>query len=305
MLRRGVSLVLLLSAAAGAAVLPAQLGSNARATDAPLQIGTDKTIWDEYGLTAAEQASYGRFTITAYRFKDPTGAWAASEWLSAIPFGNYVVACSGECPASAQLIKWLTGWTPAGLDQGPYPLLSGWLPSAGLVPHSQRYILGPASLAAFAPKIPAAAAGFEFSAEAQAAQYRRGGHDETLIVFSYPTPGIARQQLAKLANVSGATTKRDGPLVAIVFGAPDLTLARQLLAGVSYTASVTTDEPLPLRITPQSAVQLVLAGMKLAGILLLFCLFSGLLFGFIRVLTDRLGHRSEEDAFVVLHLGDR
>ena len=305
-----LSLILLSSACIGAATLPDRLAPNKRQTDEPLQVTADKPIWDEYGLTAAEQASYGPFTITAYRFKDPTGAFAASEWLAAketaaMPLGNYVVTCSGNCPAPPQLTQRLAGWTPPGINHGPYPLLPSWLPAAGVVPHSERYVLGPASLAAFAPRIPAEAAAFQFSPEAQLATYRRNSHDEILVVFSYPTPGIARQQLARLSNVSGVTSKRNGPLVGLVFDAPDLNAARQLLNGVGYSAAVTSNQPMPLRITPQSAAQLVLAGMKLAGILLLFCLFSGLLFGLVRVLSRRFGQQNADESMVVLHLGDR
>jgi hypothetical protein len=310
MLRRGLILLFLFSAGIDAAALPDRLGTHPRQTDEPLQVTADKPIWDEYGLTTAERASYGSFTVAAYQFKDPTGAFAASEWLAAkealaMPVGNYVVTCSGDCPALPQLTQQLAGWTPPGINHGPYPLLPSWLPVAGVVPHSERYILGPASLAAFAPRISAEAAAFQFSPEAQLATYRRNNHDEILVVFSYPTPGIARQQLARFSNVSGVTSKRTGPLVSLVFDATDLNAARQLLNGVGYSAAVTSNQPMPLRITPQTATQLVLAGMKLAGILLLFCLFSGLLFGFVRVLTRRFGQQNADEAMVVLHLGDR
>ena len=37
-----------------------------------------------------------------------------------------------------------------------------------------------------------------------------------MLIFNYPTPNIARQQLAEFEKLSGAVAKRSGPMVAVV-----------------------------------------------------------------------------------------
>ncbi len=287
------------------AILPDHIGPAQRTSDQPAQFPADHAIQHEYGLAAAEQAAYGPLSLTAYQFGDPTGAFAASQVLgpTAILDGNYVLTCSGHCPPPRDL-PGLVGSLPK-LYRGPYPMLSGWLPKSGLVPGSARYVLGPASLAAFAAPVPASAAAFQFSTEAEVARYRRNGIENTLVLFSYPSPGIARQQMAQLAKVSGVTVRRNGPLVAVVLESSDSKSAQQLLDAIGYSAAVTENQPIPLKISPQSAVRMVLAGFQLAGILLVFCLFSGLLFGFIRVVSRRLGAADAGEAIVALHLSDK
>jgi len=304
MLRRVITAICFAALTASAAILPDHLGPDARTADQTATFPANKAITDEYGLAAAEQASYGRYSITAYQFRDPTGAFAASKLVQgAILDGNYLLQCKGRCPAEQQLTALLANLPK--LYRGPYPMLPDWMPAGGMVAGTDRYILGPASLASFAPRIPASVAGFQFSAEAEVAQYRRNRAQETLALLSYPSPSIARQQVKELANVAGATVQRDGPLVAVVFDAPDLNSARELLAGLRYRASVTQNEPMPLQLSPQSAAKMVLSIFELAGILLLFCLFSGLLFGFGRVVSRRLGSQNGDEPMVLLHLTDK
>src|SRR5665213_1287676 len=58
-------------------------------------------LWAEYGQDGIETGDYGPFAVTAFRFKDVTGAYAASLDSSAkgaIRVGNYLVRCQGKCP---------------------------------------------------------------------------------------------------------------------------------------------------------------------------------------------------------------
>src|SRR5579863_1556516 len=78
-----ISLVLPLLAAS--AIWPENLGNLHRTSAHPVAPTADQAIWDEHGLQEAETAQYEtsgeKFTATAYRFQDPTGAMAGFEWL--------------------------------------------------------------------------------------------------------------------------------------------------------------------------------------------------------------------------------
>jgi hypothetical protein len=188
---RSLILAAIFVSSACAAIWPEQLGKYQRKSAEPM--GTTQS--DEYGLEAVERADYGAFQVTASRFRDVTGAYAASldaSGKSAFRVGNYLVACQGKCS------KDLPDLADAGLphvSHGSLPTLGTYFPSKNLLPRSERYILGPVGLAANAPEIPVAAALFDDGTEAQLARYRTPGGPVTLVIFSFPTPSLARQQV--------------------------------------------------------------------------------------------------------------
>jgi len=255
----------------------------------------------EYGLDSAEQADYGTFRASALRFKDPTGAYAGSlADPGSIRIGNYVVTCHGQCPKNFAA---LAAASLPHISHGAVPALSDYFPSKGLVPDSERYILGPASLASAAPEIPADAAKFDFSTEGQMARYRTAAGPATLAVFSFPTPSLARQQLAEFQKIAGATAKRTGPLIAVAIGSP--AESAKLLRGIQYEGSVEENEkpPVkPLELKPESAGKMVLAILSLAGILLTFCLLSGLAVGGTLRLARKFGYSGAEGSLITLHI---
>ena len=91
----------------------------------------------------------------------------------------------------------------------------------GLIPNSERYILGPVSLARFEPRIAPSLAAFHLGTEAQLGRYRTPKGDLTLAIFSYPTPNIARERQEEFPKVPGTIAKRSGPLVGVVVQPPD------------------------------------------------------------------------------------
>lgn len=311
-LQPGSSLALIVFAffltSASAAILPPRLGPHNKATSSPVQTSQNQQLWSEYGFVSAENSSYGPFRLTLYQMKDPTGAFAAAQWLKSTDpgvnlIGNYVYSCSGKCPPAAQLQTWLASLP--NLSHASYPNLDAHLPAKDLVPGSKRYILGPASLAQFEPRIPAASVGFDFSPEAQIAKFKNSqGEPTTLALFSYPTPGIARQQATALAKLPDAVVKRAGPIIALALG--NKAASDHLLSQIGYTATVSTDDqPLPLVITPQSAGQMILAICTLAGIVLGFCLVSGLIFGGFRIVSRKFGYSDAGTPYTTLHLTDK
>jgi len=296
-------LIFILTSSANAAIWPDHLGPTQRISAAPADPTTNPEIWKEYGLQATERADYGGFRATAYRFKDTTGAFAAAQWLQANTLGNYVISCAGKCPPMPQLKEWLAASKPAGLSRAAYPTLDTYLPAKELIAGSKRYIYGPAALAQFEPRVPASAVAFDFSTEGQLAKYRTPKGEATLALFSYPTPMIARQQLAVFESIPGAAAKRTAALVAVVF-APDQT-ARGLLSQIDYQASISMDQVPPLVLKPESAAKMLLGIFSLAGVVLVFCALSGLAFGLIRVLARKFGHLDANDTMITLHLADK
>ncbi|MDQ6758278.1 MAG: hypothetical protein M3Z32_00260 [Acidobacteriota bacterium] len=281
-----------------AAIWPEHLGPFTRVSAEPVP---GSALAQEYGFKAAEKADYGAFQVTAAQFNDPTGAYAASLETSSLRTGNYVVTCAGKCPKD---LASLSQGLPR-VSQAPLPVLPTYLPSQGLVPHSARYILGPASLNAFAPELPPGPAAFQFGTEAALGHYGPTSAPETLAIFSYPTPQIARQQAAEFQKIPGAVVKRTGPLVAVVPSPKSTETAAKLIAPIDYRASVSRDEKPPVIVRPASVGNMLIAIFKLAGIVVTFCVLSGLVFGVLRFLAGRFGGPGAQGAMTVLRLSDK
>src|SRR5438045_5050295 len=164
-------ITVLLPLLASAAILPETIGPYHRtSTSQPLL--ADRPVWDEYGLKGSESAAYEngeeKFTATAWRLQDPTGALAAFDWLRPaepktgllLVHGNYVLSFDGYKPPKEELDGVLGAL--ANVDNSAQPVLPRYLPTEGLVPNSERYVTGPVSLQKFDPAIPPSVAGFRF-----------------------------------------------------------------------------------------------------------------------------------------------
>jgi hypothetical protein len=192
------------------------------------------------------------------------------------------------------------------VSHGSLPTLSGYFPAKNQLPRSDRYILGPVGLAADAPEIPAQVALFDFGTEAQLVRYQTPAGPVSLIVFSFATPSLARQQLPEFQKIAGAAVKRTGPIIAVALGnAATAEVCAKLLENVNYQGVVASSEPppaKPLELKPEAAGQMVLSILSLAGILLGFCLLSGLAVGGILRFARRFGYSAAEGSMTTLHL---
>ena len=303
---RGLSAIFFFSAAVSGAVFPPQIGAGSLKSESPAAVAGDTALWSEYGLESATTGDYGAFRATAYRFKDATGAFAAEQWLHAADAtatldGNYVVTCKGHCPRS----KDLAHIQFPGERHAAEPIAYDYLPEKGVIPGSERYVVGPAGLEKFAPQIPPAMAAFRFGTEAGIAKYRTPKGPQELVLLSFPTPSMARQQASQLQTLSGAVVQRQGPLLAVVPNAPDSAAATALLSQIHYDVTVSWDQKPPVVVTPQSVGKMIIAICQLAGFLILFCIAAGLGFAGIRQLQRRLGTQTADEAMIVLHLLDR
>jgi hypothetical protein len=315
---------LLIPGLAMAAILPDTIGPAHRTTVSAPNL-QDKQLWDEYGLKESEAADYENgdqhFTVTAWRLQDPTGAVAAFDWqrpAAAKPsalgsdsaatekdltgrYGNYVLQFSGYKPTNDEW-KALTAALPH-LDLSATPALPGFLPAAGLVPNSERYVTGPTSLQRFAPSISPSVAGFHFGTEATLGVFRGAKGDMTLAVFNYPTHQIAMQKISDFEKVPGVLAKRSGPLVAVVLNPQDADGAEGLLAQVRYEAQIIRDEYVPTR--RDNIGYMLLTICVLTGILAAFALVSGLAYGGLKVLLGRGRKGDEAEVMISLHLERR
>lgn len=311
-------------------ILPDTIGQWKRG-DVTAAAVPDAKVWGEYGLQESESAPYTdaakKFSITAYRFSDSTGAYAA--WMSDRPadakkfetdgigvetateqyiaVGNLLLVFHDYKPNKEELAHIFL--TAPHYSHTPLPTLPGFMPS-GAVANSERYVVGPESLAKYASVIPPSTAAFHFGSEAEAGEYpassRAKGASKlstTLVVFNFPGIEMAQKQYPLFEAVPGTVAKRSGPLVAIVLHAANADEAERLLAQVKYQAEVTMAEPPPsLKDNPGN---LFLNIAILCGLLIALCVVSGLIFGGIRHVWRRSGSTNEGDEMITLDLSGR
>ncbi len=284
-------------------------------------LADDQALWREYGLVHSETSPLGRMTVTSYQLKDPTGALAAWEWLRSpeahacdlAPFCsqqgnrtvvsdfNYVLVFDRGVPTKAdvsQAFKLLPNKRDSSM-----PAILTFLPQQGLVPNSARYVLGSASLNAFAPELSPSKPGFESGAEAQIADYRVGKANRPvrLVIFNYPTPEMARMHAADFKRVSGAHVKRSGVLVAVILPPAGSEESDTLLSRIQYEAKITwNDSPPPSPIKP--LYRLLVNIIYLSIVLSALCLLAGLMYAGMRIYRRRYGSLESEEAMTTLHL---
>jgi hypothetical protein len=203
------------------------------------------------------------------------------------------------------------------------------MPHRSSIANTQKYVMGPAALAAQAPPISADLVDFGTSSEVSLGRYDTGSGEATLMLISYPTPQLAADHLRRIdaalhqpqtppgvsspgvctvAAVGQLCYKRTGPLLAIAAGPASASDAKALLGMVNYEASVTWNQA-----TDQHEVrdlyQLVLNVVILCAILGGFAIVAGVAFGGFRILMKRwypekVFDRPEHMEFISLHLAE-
>jgi hypothetical protein len=287
-------------------------------------LGPDTPAFREYVVKSVEQKSYTQGTqaasVTLYRLRDPSSAYGAytflrNDALSAADLGSYASASPdralivvGEMvldvsapakqtrPSDADL-KQLADSLDKKANHTPYPFIGEHLPEKGRVRDSERYVIGPLSLAHFVPLGTDDWLGFDHSAETILAHYKVAGKDETLLIASYPTQQIAAAEFAGILRrfvfdppdgVSPGQNvlfgKRVSSFIAVVVGASSRQAANKILDQVGYQSNVTWDEPKQTLTEPGINSMIVEAFMG-TGAIMLFAVAAGIGFGGIRVLV--------------------
>ncbi len=314
------------------AIFPDMVGAYTRS--APKTVGIpDQPLYEEYGLEASESAEYDKpattegadkgpkkhFSATAWRMKDSTGAFAL--WQLRRPsgatkstltplavttsdgtiftYGNYVFQFTGDLPETV-VLNAIFAQLPR-LENSALPFISNALPTEGMVPNSERYILGPVSLQRFEPGIPPSTAAFRMGAEAQLARYTTPKGTMDLVMFAYPAPAMAREQAVEFQKIPGAMVKRTGPWILAILSPPDADAAERLLAKLNYQATITINENVPKDEVKGFATKVVNM-MAMAGILGAFSIMLGVGFGWFRIFRRRVLKREGSDAMITLHL---
>src|SRR6202790_4975154 len=141
-------------------------------------LGPDTAAFRAYIVKSVEEKSYMQgaqaSSVTLYRLRDPSSAYGAytflrNDALSAADLGSYASASHdralivvGEMlldvsvpakqarPSDSDL-KQLADLLDKKADHTPYPFIGKHLPEKGRVRDSERYVIGPLSLAHFGP----------------------------------------------------------------------------------------------------------------------------------------------------------
>ena len=125
------------------------------------------------------------------------------------------------------------------------------MPSKGLVPGSEKYLLGLEAAKRVLPSFRTDLIGFDQGAEVQLGQYQTGKGTSTLMSISYPTPQIARVRFGALTNFLGLNQdrgedsvygRRHGSYVFLVLNAGNAGTASALMDQFQVTEGVSWDQ---------------------------------------------------------------
>lgn len=340
-----------------AAILPQDFGgwqlqgSPKISSDAAAADSTNARVLQEYRFSDFASATYSRddgrtLKVRAARFADASGAFGAYTFYlqpnmtkeqigdQGASLGNRVLFYRGhvlvdaqfsqESPMSGAELRELAGTLPRPPgNSGNLPSFIEFLPRRDYVPNTQKYVMGPAALAADAAPVPSNLVDFGASSEVSLARYNTSSGEATLMLISYPTPQLAAEHLRKIdaahqlsqqqssgiSAVEGSGTffdKRTGPIVAVASGGISDSDAKSLLNQVNYEANVTWNTPTE-NAQVHDLYMLILNIVILCAILAGLAIVAGVAFGGVRILVKRLYpnrvfDRPEQMEFISLRL---
>jgi hypothetical protein len=230
---------------------------------------------------------------------------------------------SKESAMSGAQLRELAGLLPRPIgNSANLPTFIEFMPHRDYITNTQKYVMGPAALAAQAPPVSADLVDFGASSEVSLGRYNTSSGEATLMLISYPTPQMAAEHLRRIdaarqmaqpqAGVSSVESvgsffdKRTGPIVAIATGPVSDGDAKTLLGRVNWEASVTWNQPTD-NAQARDLYMLILNIVVLCGILAGLAVVAGVAFGGIRILMkrwypDKMFDRPEQMEFISLHL---
>lgn len=139
--------------------------------------------------------------------------------------------------------------TAESLNSLPPPL-----PSLGLVPGTEKYIIGPVVAGRVLPDFRTDLVGFDQGAELQVGQYAVGDSRPTMLEMSYPTPQISRLRFTAMTDSLGLNQdhgtqtlygRREGSFVFLVRNANNQADATKLLDEFKVTEQLSWDQKYP------------------------------------------------------------
>ena len=339
-----------------AALLPQQFGgwevqgTSQTSVDPAVADSTNAAVLKEYRFTDLASGTYTRddgrtLKIRAARFADASGAFGAYTFYlerqmakeqigdqgaslgQRVLFyrGNVLVDAqfSKESPMAGAELRELAGALPRPSgNSANLPSFIEFMPRRGYVANTQKYLMGPAALAAQAPPVPPELVDFDSSSEVSLGHYDTPSGEATLMLISYPTPQMAAEHLRRIEaanhiaqpqqgvssieNAGSFFDKRTGPIIVIATGPVSDGDAKSLLNMVNYEASVTWNTPSD---NPQARdlYMLILNIVILCAIVGGLAIVAGVAFGGIRILMkrwypDKVFDRPEQMEFISLRL---
>lgn len=189
------------------------------------------------------------------------------------------------------LLIFLGGTRPSLRDLASLP---GALPATGMVPGSEKYLLGLEAARHILPFFRTELIGFPLGAEAQVALYLSGKLRLTVVAITYPTPQIARVQfgaMEKLAEVNqdrgpgSFYGKRKSSFVFLVLNSDSRAAAAKLLDEFKTSERVSWNERYP----GAKSITLQVVELLLANLIFVFLLVGcAVLGGVLIVLFKRI-----------------
>ena len=338
-------------------------GSAQSSTDPSAADPVNAALLKEYGFADFASGTYTRddgrkLSVKAARFADASGAYGAFTYYK-VPqmiteqigdqgssLNERVLFYRGNILVDAVFAK-LSAMSAAELralaDAVPLPSgearnlpsLPRYLPRAGYVKNTAKYVVGPVGLDKISAPLPAQLVDFSVGAEVVVGDFNATDGRATLMLISYPTPQIAAEHLRRIdaarqafvepqaggspvsnlgrgsiapGSIAPGFDRRSGPLVIVATGAFSSSEAQSLLSAVNYDADVTWNENTHFT-KKDNLANLLVNIIILCGILIGFALVAGVAFGGIRVLIQRvlpekIFDRPEVVEFISLHLSE-
>ncbi len=277
--------------------------------------GGDPTIEREYGVRTLEHRAYalnGQTTsVIVEEAPDPSAAYGLLTYyqtegmqpasgmqltligaeVALMARGRYFIRVPRPPSLQVSDIEFrallvFTGGTRS-LARTP-PHLPAALPVEGLIPGSEKYLLGPEAARRVLSSFRTDLIGFPQGAELQMAMYRSGDLRLTLLAISYPTPQIARARFGAMETFlelnqergsESVFARRSGSYVFLVLGSSSRLQAAKLMDQLQVTGTLSWDRPYP-RPKPfaQEVLELIIANLLLILILVGFSVIGGVLF---------------------------
>jgi hypothetical protein len=223
-------------------------------------------------------AARGRFFIRAAR---PPGAQISDDNFTA-------------------LLILIGGTRPTAQDMARLPVA---LPTQGLIPHSEKYLLGLEAAGRVLPEFRNDLIGFPQGAEAHVAEYMAGRSRATVLAISYPTPQMARIRFSAMQSFLGLNQergaesiygRRSGSFIILVQKSGSAAAAKQLMDEFRITSHISWNERYPgAKSFTLQVIELVLANLLLSFMIGGFGVGGGILIFLSRRALTRLFPRWE------------
>jgi hypothetical protein len=328
-------------------------GAAKTSTDPAAADPINAAVFKEYRFTDLESSTYTRddgrkLKIRAARFADASGSFGAYTFClqpemhkesigdQGASLNQRVLFYRGHVLVFADFSQ-PSGMSAAELRElaGDLPQLNGaagnlpgfiqYMPRRNYIANTQKYVMGPAALAALSAPVPAELVDFDASSEVSLGRYSTDSGEAMLMLISYPTPQLAaahyqriaaahsvegqakpQEGVSIIACAGGVCLKRTGTIIAIASGPTSTSDAKSLLGSVNWEANVTWNTP-----TENAQVKdlsmLIINVVILCAILAGLAIVAGVAFGGIRILMkryfpDRVFDRPEQMEFISLRL---